>query len=312
MDYKDYYQTLGVAKTASPEEIQKAYKKLARKLHPDVNREPDAEDRFKEIGEAYEVLKDAEKREKYDRYGSAWKQAQETGAPPPGWENIRFDSGAGSAAGFGGSGFSDFFEMLFNTGGGAFGGRPGVGARGFASAGQDQESTIRLTLEDAARGGNRELTLGDPTGRRTITVNIPAGVKPGGKIRLAGQGGRGAGGGPAGDLYLKVEVLPHADLRLEGGDLWATVLVTPWEAALGAAVSVPTLAGPLSVKIPAGSSSGKRIRLRGKGFPARKGEPGDLFAELRIVVPETLTERERELFEELAKVSAFQARGPHS
>ncbi len=311
MEYKDYYQTLGVAKTSSQDEIQKAYKKLARKFHPDVNREAGAEDRFKEIGEAYEVLKDPEKREKYDRYGSAWKHAQETGAPPPGWENISFDFGSGQ--GFGASGFSDFFDMLFNAGGGASpqGGGFRQAGRGFAAAGQDQETTIRLSLEEAASGGRRELTLAEPGGgRRTLTVNIPPGVKPGGRIRLSGQGGRGPANAPAGDLYLKVELLPHPELRLEGNDLQVTVPVAPWEAALGGPVSIPTLGGPLTVKIPAGSSSGKKIRLRGKGFPVRKGEPGDLFAELRIVVPEQLDEREKELFEELAKVSKFRARSP--
>lgn len=317
MEYKDYYQILGVAKSASQDEIQKAYKKLARKFHPDVNREAGAEDRFKEIGEAYEVLKDAEKREKYDRYGSAWKQAQETGAPPPGWENLSFDFGSASdfgGGGFGSSGFSDFFDMLFGASGAAgspfAGGFRTSGRGGFPTAGQDQESTIRLSLEEAARGGPRELVLAEPGGgRRTLTVNIPPGVKPGGKIRLGGQGGKGAGGA-AGDLYLRVEILPHPELRLDGHDLHATVAVAPWEAALGGPVSVPTLAGPVTVKIPAGSSSGKRIRLKGKGFPVRKGDPGDLFAELRIVVPETLTPRERELYEELAKVAQFQPRRP--
>lgn len=315
MEYKDYYQVLGVAKTASQDDIQKAYKKLARKFHPDVNREAGAEDRFKEIGEAYEVLKDPEKREKYDRFGSAWKQAQQTGAPPPGWENISFDFGDGrgfGGAGFGASGFSDFFDMLFGSAGAAgnpFGAGFRGGGRGTAQAGQDQETTIQLSLEEAARGGQRELVLAEPGGgRRTLTVNLPPGVKPGGKIRLSGQGGKGSGG-PAGHLYLKVELLPHPELRLDGHDLQATVAVTPWEAALGGPVAVPTLTGPVTVKIPAGSSSGKRIRLKGKGFPVPKGEPGDLFAELKIVVPESLTAKERELFEELSRVSKFRPRG---
>lgn len=314
MEYKDYYQVLGVAKTATQDDIQKAYKKLARKFHPDVNREAGAEDRFKEIGEAYEVLKDPEKREKYDRFGSAWKQAQQTGAPPPGWENISFDFGGGQGfggAGFGGSGFSDFFDMLFGGAGAAgspFGAGFRSGGRGVAQAGRDQETTIQLSLEEAARGGPRELVLAEPGGgRRTLTVNLPPGVKPGGKIRVSGQGGKGVGG-PAGHLYLKVELLPHPELRLDGQDLQATVALTPWEAALGGPVAVPTLSGPVTVKIPAGSSSGKRIRLKGKGFPVPKGDPGDLFAELRIVVPESLTAKERELFEELSRVSTFRAR----
>lgn len=329
MDYKDYYETLGVARDASKEQIQKAYKKLARKLHPDVSKEPDAESRFKDLTEAYEVLKDPEKREKYDRFGSAWKQARQTGQPPPGWEGTQFDFGnlggggfrfESSGPGFGGSGFSDFFEMLFGGAGGArgFGGAgrgAGGGMGGFRAGGgpgrrpgADQEATITLTLEEAARGGRRELSLSDPAGgAKTLTVKIPPGVKPGGRIRLAGQGSQGAGGGPAGDLYLKVEVLPHPSLRLRGSDLHATVPIAPWEAALGGEAEVPTLNGTARVRIPPGTSSGRRIRLRGKGFPARKGESGDLFAEFRIVVPDELSDRERELYEKLKETAEAEA-----
>ena len=326
VDYKDYYQTLGVSRDASKEEIQKAYRKLARKYHPDVSKEPDAEARFKALSEAYEVLKDPGKRKKYDQFGSAWKQARQTGQPPPGWEGVQFDFGdlgqgggfrfEGAGPGFGGSGFSDFFEMLFGEGGrggrGGFrtagGGRPG--ARSGERRGADQEAPITLTLEEAARGGRRELSLSDPaTGEtKTLSVSIPPGVKPGGRIRLAGQGGSGSGGGAAGDLFLRVDLAPHARLRLEGQDLHTTVPIAPWEAALGGRATVPTLNGDLTIRVPPGTSSGRRIRLRGKGFPRRKGEPGDLYAELRIVVPEELSERARELWEELRESSDFDPR----
>ena len=327
MEYKDYYETLGVARDASQQEIQKAYRKLARKYHPDVSKVADAETKFKEIGEAYEVLKDPEKRKKFDQFGQAWNQAQRTGAQPPGWEGVQFDFGQGGGGfhfegggpGFGGaSGFSDFFEMLFGqagmggfrSGGAGFGGRPG-GGRPAARRGADQEASISLSLEEAAHGGRRELTLTDPaTGEsKTLAVKIPAGVKPGGKIRLSGQGLPGAGGGPAGDLYLRVEVLPHPRLQLEGAHLTTVVPIAPWEAALGGEAEVPTLNGSARVRIPAGTSSGRRIRLRGKGFPRPNSEAGDLYAEFRIVVPEALGDEEKELYERLKEASDFDPRG---
>ncbi|HUF77487.1 MAG TPA: DnaJ C-terminal domain-containing protein, partial [Thermoanaerobaculia bacterium] len=302
------------------------YRKLARKYHPDVSKEAGAEDKFKELTEAYEVLKDPEKRQKYDQFGSAWKQARQTGQSPPGWEGVQFDFGQGGGGfrfegagpGYGGSGFSDFFEMLFGEGG--LGGARAGGRGGFSSAGgggravrrrgADQEAPITLTLEEAARGGRRELSLSDPASGETkaLSVNIPAGVRPGGRIRLAGQGASGPGGGPPGDLFLRVDLAPHPQLRLDGQDLHVTVPIAPWEAALGGRATIPTLNGDLTVKIPPGSSSGRRIRLRGKGFPRRKGDPGDLLAELRIVVPETLSERERELWKGLEDASDFDPR----
>ncbi len=324
MQYKDYYATLGVAKEASQDDIQKAYRKLARKFHPDVNKDAGAEAKFKEISEAYEVLKDSDKRAKYDRYGSAWKAAQQHGgAPPPGFEEFDFNFGpAGGPGGPGGgfdwdfgagpSGFSSFFEMLFGQmGGGAAGRRGAGGPQAFHSAGADHEAVLRLSLEDAARGGQRDLTLQDPTTgeSRTYRVNIPAGIHPGKRIRLAGRGGKGVGQGQAGDLYLRIELAADPRFRLEGSDLHSTVPVSPWEAALGAEISVPTLAGPVQVRIPPGSSSGRKIRLRGKGFPAHGDSHGDLYAELRIVVPEHPSEEERRLFEELAKKSDFTPRG---
>jgi curved DNA-binding protein len=328
LEYKDYYETLGVSRGAGKDEIQKAYRKLARKYHPDVSKVEDAETRFKEINEAYEVLKDPEKRKKYDQFGSAWKQARQSGSPPPGWEGIPFDfsqftgqAGAGGPGGgfhfegggpgFGGSGFSDFFEMLFGgAGGGAgagFGGRRG--RHQAARKGADQETTITLTLEEAARGGKREIALTDGSGQtKTLSVKIPPGVKPGGKIRLSGQGAAGAGGGPAGDLYLRVDLVPHPTLRLQGTDLHTTVPIAPWEAALGGQATVPTLNGTETIKIPAGTSSGRRVRLRGKGFPRKKDGSGDLYAEFRIVVPDEPSDEERALYEQLKEASDFEPR----
>ncbi|MEM9557293.1 MAG: DnaJ C-terminal domain-containing protein [Acidobacteriota bacterium] len=324
MEYKDYYATLGVERKSSKEDIQKAYRKLARKYHPDVNPSPEGEAKFKEITEAYEVLKDADKRRQYDQFGSAWKQRG--GQPPPGWQNMRVDFGDG-----GGSGFSSFFDMLFNQGAGGGrarraqgnpfagfgGGGAGFGGGGFGGAGGfgggtadlDQEVKLALTLDEAARGGQREISLHDPNSGRTrsFTVNLPRGVGDGQRVRLAGKGLESPDG-RTGDLYLKVELRPHEHFRLDGHDLYVDVPVAPWTAALGGEASVRTLDGTLKIKIPAGTSSGRKIRLRDKGFPATKGRPGDLFAEIRIVVPETLDERERALFEELAEASSFRPR----
>lgn len=324
VEYKDYYQTLGVSKDASKEDIQKAYRKLARKYHPDVNRSPQAEARFKEINEAHEVLKDPEKRAKYDRFGSAWKQAQRTGAPPPGFEDIFSVYTSGRAQrpsggfGFGGQGFSSFFEMLFGSDlGMGGGGGPRVtwttggpgGPGGMRGKGSDHEATITLSLAETASGGQRELTLTDPTSgrRRTLRVTIPRGIRPGQRIRLSGQGGVGAGGEPRGDLYLSVELMPDPRFHLDGNDLHTTLAITPWVAALGGQARVRTLSGELTVKIPPGSSSGRKIRLRGKGFPTPGGGAGDLLAEIRIQVPERLSAKEKKLFQELAKESEFEA-----
>jgi curved DNA-binding protein len=320
LDYKDYYATLGVKKDASQEDIQKAYRKLARKFHPDVNKAPEAEVKFKEVGEAYEVLKDPEKRQKYDQYGSAWNRARQTGAPPPGWENVHFDFGNGGFdfgdMGGGGDRFSSFFEMLFGGGAGGRrrgaaagqGGFSGFGAGFGTQVGGNAEATLPLTVEEAVQGGTKEIALSDPaTGqRRTLSVKIPAGVRSGQKIRLAGQGSPGMGGA-AGDLLLKVEIQPDARFRIEGSDILTTVPVAPWEAALGAEAEVGTPTGPVRLKIPAGSSSGRKIRLRGRGLSKPGGDKGDLLAEIRIVVPDQLSERERELYEQLAAASASRA-----
>ena len=321
MEYKDYYATLGVTRSASQDDIQKAYRKLARKFHPDVNQATGAEDKFKEITEAYEVLKDSDKRSKYDRFGAQWKQAggfsgggfPGGGFPGGGGANpfegfrVRF---TGSDARGGGSGFSSFFDMLFDDDspfGGAdpfveFGGSPpGVHNRG----GRVQEVKLALTLEEAAAGGQREITITDMLGRaRNYNVNLPAGVKPGQKIRLPARGRTDDG---VGDVHLVVELKPHDRYRLDGADVHSEIRVTPWEAALGTEAAVKTLDGSVKVRIPAGTSTGRKVRLRGKGFPARDGV-GDFYAEIRVVVPERLSDRERELFEELARVSSFKAR----
>jgi len=330
LDYKDYYATLGVAKDASQEDIQKAYRKLARKYHPDVNKDSQAEVKFKELGEAYEVLKDPDKRQKYDQFGADWKR---TGGVPPGWEGFGQGQGFGGQgfdfSGMGGAeGFSSFFEMLFGSErqggrrGARRGGFPGAGFGGSpfgggGGGGADTEAQISLSLEDAVRGGTREITLADPsTGqRKTLSVRIPEGIRPGQKIRLAGQGQPGFDGGQAGDLLLRIEILPDARFRVEGSDIQTTLPVTPWEAVLGGEAEVETPTGRVRVRVPAGSSSGRKIRLRGRGLTVAggaKGDKGDLLAEIRIMVPEHLSDRERELIEELGRVSTFQPRGAES
>ena len=322
MEFRDYYQVLGVSRDSPAEEIQKAYRKLARKFHPDVNRAADAEAKFKEIAEAYEVLKDPEKRAKYDRYGQAWSARQSGAAPPPGFEEFSFDFGDLGGAGFGGgpSGFSSFFEMLFGQGARAAGGTPrggwaswggGEGRGGWARPGANQEVTMRISLEEAARGGVREIALLGPDGdTRRLKVNLPRGIRPGQVVRIAGRGQAGRGGGPAGDLHLRVELHPHPAFRLEGRDLHTTLEVAPWEAALGGEAELATLDGRVRVRISAGTSSGRRIRVRGRGFPGGKGEaPGDLIAEIRVVVPEKLSSEEKELFEKLRDHSPFRPRG---
>ncbi|MEJ5299852.1 MAG: DnaJ C-terminal domain-containing protein [Thermodesulforhabdaceae bacterium] len=310
--YKDYYEILGVPRTATQEEIQRAYRKLARKYHPDVNKEPGAEEKFKEINEAYEVLKDPEKRKRYDQLGTNWKAGQDF-TPPPGWE-VHFGFGPGTGKifedifgfeGSGSTGFSDFFEMLF---GGMRRGQAGTGTSGFTRVrdGADQEATIRISLEDAYYGAEKIITL--PNSNKTYEVKIPAGILPGQKIRLAGQGEPGIGGGRSGDLYLKVEIEPHPVYRLEGRDLYMNLPITPWEAALGGDVTVGTIAGSVTIRIPPGTQSGQKLRLRGKGMPNPKGAPGDLYAVVQIMVPKHLSREERELFERLKDVSTFNPR----
>ncbi|MDX1883867.1 DnaJ C-terminal domain-containing protein [Mycolicibacterium sp. 120270] len=304
---RDYYEALGVSRDATPEQIQQAFRSLARKFHPDVNKDPSAEDRFKEINEAYRVLSDPETRKRYDQFGDDfrhvpddWEEQMRAGAGmggrggfrgTPGGARVRYSTG-----GFGGGAginIEDLFGDIF-SGGGGFGAVPGA----------DQEAQLELTVEEAYRGGRRQISLGD----RNYTVNIPAGVVDGQRIRLAGEGGRGRGDGPPGDLYLVVRIKPDKRFRLEGRNVIADLPVSPWEAVLGATVAVRTPGGEAKVKVPPGSSTGRRLRLRGEGMPNPKGKPGDLFAEIKIMVPAKPTARERELFEQLAAESTFDPR----
>jgi curved DNA-binding protein len=292
--YRDYYDVLGVDRNASAEDIRRAYRKLARENHPDVNKDPEAEERFHEIGEAYEVLKDPEKRERYDRFGANWERGQDVSGADD------FDFGRRGGVDLGGADFSDFFEGLFG-GRGGFGGGRGGGFEGFSTRGGDREATLELSLEEAARGGKRRISLADG---RDYEVSIPPGIRDGQVIRLAGEGGRGAGGGPSGDLFLRVRLRPHPRFRVEGSDLHTDLPVAPWEAALGASVELETLTGRTVVKVPEGSSCGRKLRLRGEGLGG-----GDLYASVKIMVPKRPTAEERAAFERLAEASQFDPRG---
>lgn len=303
MKFKDYYEVLGVERSASQDDIKRAYRRLARKYHPDVSKEPDAEARFKEMREAYAVLKDPEKRSAYDQFGENWKAGQDF-QPPPEWEG-RAGAGFGGQDFAGAGDFSEFFETLFGQGRrGGFGYQAGGGRM----RGEDASAAITIPIEDAFRGATRQLSLEvpeiDASGRlsrrrRTLNVRIPKGVTAGKRIRLEKQGGPGVGGGPAGDLYLTVEFEPHALYRAEGKDLYLELPVTPWEVALGRKVKVPTLAGTVDLKIPAGSGSGKSLRLKGRGLPG--DPPGDQYVELKVVVPPAADAGARELYEKLER-----------
>jgi curved DNA-binding protein len=315
--FQDYYDTLGVGRNASEDDIKKAYRKLARKYHPDVNKDKEAEERFKQVNEAHEVLKDPEKRKLYDQLGPNWQAGQDF-RPPPGWENVNFEFGTEPGAepfGFG-SGFSDFFEMLFGGRRAAMGGAGGR-QTSWVMSGQDHEAEISVSLEDAYHGATKTLTLQghevDTQGQvrptvQNLQVRIPVGVTDGTRIRLTGKGGPGMGGGPAGDLYLKVHLEPHRRFRVDGHHLQLEVPVTPWEAALGATVEIQVMDGSVNLKIPPGTQSGQKLRLKGKGLPKKGNDRGDLFAAVKIVVPKSQTDREKKLFEELAKVSKFNPR----
>ncbi|HLV79183.1 MAG TPA: DnaJ C-terminal domain-containing protein [Chthonomonadaceae bacterium] len=315
VQYQDYYETLGVKRDATQQQIQAAFRKLARKYHPDVNKAPDAEEKFKQINEAYEVLRDPEKRQKYDALGPNWRNGQEF-TPPPGYgggveyrnvspDELNFE--------FGGGNFSDFFSSLF--------GGQGLGGRGrrapLRERGEDIEAEVTLPLEDIYRGATRMLSLRvperDSEGRvrettKNYEVRIPAGTPDGALLRLAGQGGPGFNDGPPGDLFLRVHIAPHPRFRVSGHDLNVEVPVAPWEAALGAQIPVPTLDGTVQATLPPGTGCGKKLRLRGQGLPDRSGKRGDLYAAVRIDVPRSLTEKERELFEQLKSVSTFNPR----
>ena len=302
-DGEDFYQTLGVPRNASQDEIQRAYRQLARTYHPDINHDPGAEDRFKEVSEAYDVLSDPQTRRRYDAFGRDFRQVPED-VDPETWRRSQAGARAGAGRGGGrtrssaGTGGFDFNSGGFSSGGdididdllgGIFGGRGGGfgSRRGFGPIpGADQEAEIELTVEEAYQGGRRSITLtgGDGT-RRSFDVTIPPGVTDGQRIRLAGQGGRGSDGARNGDLYLIVRIAPHPRYRLEGRDLHVELRLAPWEAALGTSVALDTPGGEVKVKVPGGTSSGRRIRLRGRGLPNPKGKAGDLFAEARIMVP---------------------------
>ena len=320
MDFKDYYAILGVKREAGADEIKRAYRRLARKYHPDVSKEPDAEARFKEVGEAYEVLKDPEKRATYDRLGADWKAGQEFRPPPSGGPGgFQYSSPGGRAGGEQFGDFSEFFEVLFGRGGTAgmgAGPRMGGGARpseGFhfrqagPMRGEDQHARIHISLEDAFRGASRTLELRGPDGgTRSIRVAIPRGVTEGQRIRLAGQGLPGYRSGAAGDLFLEVSFEPHRLFEADGRNVLLTLPVTPWEAALGETVGVPTLGGRVDLRIPAGSQSGRRLRLKGRGLP---GVPaGDQIVTLRIDTPPADSETARRLYEEMRDRLPFNPR----
>lgn len=315
MEFKDYYTTLGVARTATDDEIKRAYRKLARKYHPDVSKEKNAEERFKEVQEAYEVLKDPKKREAYNQLGSQWKSGQDF-RPPPGWQGFSgFDGAAdfsGGGEGFGG--FSDFFESIF--------GQARAGARQrhqrgpFQQQGRDEHAKIAISLEDAFRGGSKTVQLQvpemDAQGRmhhaiRSLKITIPAGITAGQQLRLAKQGTPGSGGGAPGDLYLEMEIEPHRLYTLQGHDVYLTLPITPWEAALGAKVTVPTLGGSVEVKIAPGAQGGQKLRLKGRGLP-KKPTPGDQYVVLQVIVPPVKTDAERALYEKMAQEMACDPR----
>lgn len=327
MEYKDYYQILGVARTATQDEIKQAYRKLARKYHPDVSKLPDAEERFKELGEANEVLKDPEKRAAYDQMGANWKNGQQF-EPPPNWNagfefGGRGDTGEGFSQGFGGgfgqgfnqeqnSAYSDFFESLFGQA------RQQSGRARQKPAAEDHHAKVVIDLADAYQGGKRSFTLRTPTvdatghvvmTERTLDVNIPKGIRAGQHLRLAGQGEPAVGGGKAGDLFLEVEFKEHADFRVDGRDVYLTLPLAPWEAALGAVVQVPTPEGALSLTIPAQSAAGRKLRLKGKGIPGSGSNPaGDLYAVLEVVVPPAVTERDKAAYRAMQEAFDFNPR----
>ena len=311
MKFKDYYEALGVPRNATQDEIRHAYRKLARKYHPDVSKAADAEERFKEVGEAYAVLKDPEKRVAYDQVGSQWKSEQDF-QPPPGWDaGFEFSGPASDFGAADGAQFSDFFETLF--------GRAGRHAHahraGMHSQGQDHHARVMIDLQDAYRGAQRSLSLRMPvmddqghvtTQERTLEVSIPKGVRAGQHLRLVGQGGPGLGQGAAGDLYLEITFKPHALFRVDGRDVYLNLPLTPWEAALGASLSTPTPDGPVQLTIPPGSTQGRQLRLKGRGIP---GNPaGDLYVVLSIALPPADSENARKAYRAMAQAFDFDPR----
>ncbi len=310
MEYKDYYKIVGVKRDATQDEIKRAYRKLARKYHPDISKEANAEERFKEAGEAYEVLKDPEKRAAYDQLGANWKTGQEF-RPPPNWDTGFEFSGGGFTAGESG-GFSDFFESLFGQTGGRFTQRR---TSTMQMRGEDHTAKVLINLEDAYHGATQTLSLRVPqmdeaghvsTREHRLNVKIPKGIKQGQRIRLAGQGGPGSGNAPAGDLYLKVEFKTHPYYRVEGENVYLDLPVAPWEIVLGATLQVPTPEGAVNLKIPPASKQGQKLRLKGRGIPAK--EKGDLFVILNIALPPADSEKATSFYKNMAKELAFNPR----
>jgi len=306
MEFKDYYRVLDVPRTATADEIRKSYRRLARRFHPDVSKEPRAEERFKEVQEAYEVLKDPAKRAAYDQLGADYRPGQQFRPPPDFGARSDFHGGADEE-----QGFSEFFSSLFG-GGSPFAGASARGGGAGPGRGGDSHARLEVTLEEAYHGAQKTIELSRPefsegelaVATRTLRVTIPAGVTQGQLIRLQGQAG--AGGKEAGDLYLEVHFAPHPRFVVEGRDVTLTLPVAPWEAALGASVAVPTLGGPVEMRIPAGARAGQRLRLKGRGLPGRP--PGDQYLLLKIVLPPKTTARARELYEELARELQFDPR----
>ncbi|NQT73140.1 MAG: J domain-containing protein [Chloroflexi bacterium] len=324
MDYKDYYKILGIDKKASEKDVKKAFRKLARQYHPDVNPDdPNAEAKFKEINEAYEVLKDKEKRQKYDQLGANWKQYEqwqraggEAQGQPFGWGQSGFGARGTGQPGYqyrtasaeemedlfgGNGGYSDFFSQFFGGGGG----RSRRQYQSRPQKGQDLEHTIDITMEEAYSGATRLMQMGNNGTSRTIEAKIPPGVKDGSRIKLAGQGGQGIAGGPVGNLYLITQIKPHSQFERNGDDLFAKISVPLTTAVLGGEVDVPTLNGKkLKLKIPSETQNGKKIKLKGKGLPKlkKREENGDLYAEVKVVLPQKLSDKERKVFEELAEL----------
>jgi len=345
VQFKDYYEVLGVARTATDDEIKKAFRKLARQYHPDVAKtKKGAEEKFKEINEAYEVLSDATKRKKYDDLGPNWKQGADFRPPPGQGRSSPFSGGQPGRGGaqeyeFGGTtGFSDFFEQLFSSrsrGGAPFDGHGSFAGADMAERGRDAEGDIMVTLEEAVHGSVRAVSLrhgvacttcggtgekngsicptcggsGQTVKTETYQVKIPAGVADGQRLRVAGRGGAGTRGGAAGDLYLRVNLARHPDFTVQDHNLIYEAELAPWEAVLGANISVPTLTGSVNIKIPAGTQNGQKLRVRGRGLPNRSGPEGDLIVVAQIEVPSEVSDAEKALWKQLAETSRFHPRG---
>ncbi len=318
MDFKDYYDIIGVKKQADQAEVKRAYKKLARKYHPDVSKEADAEVRFKELGEAYEVLKDPEKRAAYDQLGQNWQGGQDFN-PPPDWD-AGFEFNGGGFTGGNDADYSDFFESLF--GHGFQSGAQGPAGRhtgGHQMRGEDHHAKVLINLEDAYQGATRSIVLQSPemdnTGhvikkQRTLNVKIPKGVKQGQRIRLSGQGSQGMGAAPAGDLYLEIQFNAHSIYRVEGHDVYLDVPVAPWEAALGASIKVPTPNGAVDLKIAANTPNGRKMRLKARGIPAQNAAAtaGDLYVIIQVTLPPADNDKAREFYQKMQQELAFNPR----